>query len=169
MSKYLETGKIVGTFGINGELKVLSDSTTNRFVKGNFLYLGKNTKALEKVEITSTRFHKGLYLVTINNLEDINLVLKYVGMTFYIDREELDDLKENEYYFDDLIGLKVIYNNEEVGMVKDVLDLPAAPALEIIINKIKKQILVPFVGKYFGKVTKEEIEMFNLEEFVDEI
>lgn len=169
MSKYLETGKIVGTFGINGELKVLSDSTTNRFVKGNFLYLGKNTKALEKVEITSTRLHKGFYLVTINNLEDINLVLKYVGMTFYIDREELDDLKENEYYFDDLIGLKVIYNNEEVGMVKDVLDLPAAPALEIIINKIKKQILVPFVGKYFGKVTKEEIEMFNLEEFVDEI
>ena len=44
---YLETGKIVGTFGINGELKVLSDATTNRFVKGNFLYLGKNTKRLE--------------------------------------------------------------------------------------------------------------------------
>ena len=164
MSKYLETGKIVGTFGINGELKVLSDSTTNRFVKGNILYLGKSIKTLEKVEITSARFHKGLHLVTINNIDDINQVLKYIGMLFYIDREELDDLNDNEYYFDDLIGLKVLSNNNIVGTVLDVLDLPSSAVLEIKIDD--KKILIPFVEKYIGSVTKETIEINHLEEFL---
>ena len=164
MSNYLETGKIVGTFGINGELKVLSDASTNRFYKGNILYLGKNINHLEKVEITSSRFHKGLYLITINNIKDINEVLKYVGLLFFIDRDELDDLEPNQYYFDDLIGLKVLSNNEEVGKVIDVLDLPSSSVLELLINN--KKILIPFVEKYIGKVTKETIEILNLEEFL---
>ena len=164
MSKYLETGKIVGTFGINGELKVLSDASTNRFVKGNQLYLGKSINHLEKVMISSSRYHKGMYLVTINDFNNINDVLKYIGLKFYIDRDEMDDLKPNQYYFDDLIGLKVISHNQEVGIVKDVLDLPAASALELDINGQK--ILIPFVEKYIKDVTKSEIIIANLEEFL---
>ena len=164
MSKYLSTGKIVGTFGINGELKVLSDSTTNRFIKGNTLYLGKTLKALEKVTISSARIHKGMNLVTINNLNDINEVLKYIGYTFYIDREELDDLKENEYYFDDLIGLDVVSNNKVVGKVIDVLDLPASAVLELEVDN--KKLLIPFVSNYIGEVTKESLEILHLEEFI---
>ena len=79
MSKYLETGKIVGVFGLKGELKVISDSTTNRFFKGSELYLGRNIKNLTKVTISSARIHKGMYMVTINELYDINLVEKYVN------------------------------------------------------------------------------------------
>lgn len=164
MSKYLETGKIVGSFGINGELKVLSDASTNRFVKGNHLYLGKNINHLEKCEITSSRFHKGMYLVTINNINDINDCLKYVGLKFYIDREEMDDLKPNEYYFDDLIGLKVISKDIEVGTVLDVLDLPSSSVLEIALEH--KKILIPFVAKYIQDVQDGKIIIANLEEFL---
>lgn len=165
MSNYLETGKIVGTFGINGELKVLSDATTNRFVKGNTLYLGKNTKSLEKVEITSTRFHKGMYLVTINNLNNINLVEKYVNFIFYIDRDEMNDLKENEYYFVDLIGLKIVdTKNTEYGVVTDMLDLPSSSVLEANING--KRILIPFVKNYIKEVTNIYIMIDHLEEFL---
>jgi ribosomal 30S subunit maturation factor RimM len=73
MSKYLETGKIVGVFGLKGELKVLSDSSTNRFVKDNYLYLGKKETKLQKVKISSSRLHKGMYLVTIDELFDIKV------------------------------------------------------------------------------------------------
>ena len=165
MSNYLETGKIVGTFGINGELKVLSDATTNRFVKGNTLYLGKNTKSLEKVEITSARFHKGMYLVTINNLNNINLVEKYVNFIFYIDRDEMNDLKENEYYFVDLIGLKIVdTKSTEYGVVTDMLDLPSSSVLEANING--KKILIPFVKNYIKEVTNIYIMIDHLEEFL---
>ena len=166
MSKYLETGKIVGVFGLKGELKVISDSTTNRFFKGSELYLGRNIKNLTKVTISSARIHKGMYMVTINELYDINLVEKYVNQTFYIDRDEMDDLEENEYYFDDLIGLKIIDGNKnEYGEVVDVLDLPSSAVIEIKLKNDKK-IMIPFVGVYINDVTKEYILIERIEEFL---
>ena len=161
MSKYLETGKIVGVFGLKGELKVLSDSSTNRFIKDNYLYLGKKETKLTKVKISSSRLHKGMYLVTF----DINLVEKYVGCNFYIDREELDDLEDNEYYFTDLIGLKVInQHNEELGTVIDVLDLPTSAVLEIKLKNDKK-CMIPFVKEYITDVTDEVILINEIEGF----
>lgn len=166
MSKYLETGKIVGTFGLKGELKVISDSTTNRFVRGNELYLGKNPNHLIKVKISSVRMHKGMYMVTINELYDINLVEKYINHLFYIDRDEMHDLKENQYYFDDLIGLKVIDKDNVVyGNVIDVLDLPAQAVIEIKLEN-DKTIMIPFVNIYIGDVTNEHIVINHIEEFL---
>lgn len=165
MSKYLETGKIVGVFGLKGELKVISDSTTNRFKKGNKLYLGKCEKNVIPVEITSARMHKGLHLVVINNLEDINLVEKYVNQYFYIDREEMHDLKPNEYYFDDLINLNVKDEQGNIyGKVIDMLDLPSSAVLEVMFGD--KKIMIPFVAAYIKDVTKEDIIVTRIEEFL---
>lgn len=165
MSNYLETGKIVGVFGLKGELKVLSDSSTNRFVKDNYLYLGKKETRLTKVKITSSRFHKGMYLVTIDEQFDINLVEKYVGCNFYIDRDELDDLEEDEYYFSDLIGKKVVnQNNEELGEVIDVLDLPTSAVLEIKLINAKK-CMIPFVKEYIEDVKDDTIYINEIEGF----
>ena len=165
MSKYLETGKIVGVFGLKGELKVISDSTTNRFFKGSELYLGRNIKNLTKVTISSARIHKGMYMVTINELYDINLVEKYVNQIFYIDRDEMDDLEENEYYFTDLIGLKVInQNNELLGTVIDVLDLPTSAVIEVSLENGKKS-MIPFVKEYIKDVTADTIYIDEIEGF----
>ena len=166
MSKYLETGKIVGVFGLKGELKVISDSTTNRFVEGAELYLGRNVNHLTKVKISSVRVHKGMFMVTINELYDINLVEKYVNNYFYIDRDEIDDLEENQYYFDDLIGLTVIDGkNSEYGKVIEVYDLPASVVIEIQL-KTGKTVMVPFIDIYINDVTKEHILIERIEEFL---
>lgn len=164
MSKYLLTGKIVGVFGLKGELKVISESDTNRFIKDNELYLGKNETKLQKVKVSSSRVHKGMYLVTINDLFDINLVEKYVGLNFYINREEMDDLEDGEFYLDDLIGLKVINQNKEVlGPVVEVLDL-YHPVIEIELKNGKK-ILMPFVKEYVKGVDEEYIYIEEIEGF----
>ena len=164
MSKYLLTGKIVGVFGLKGELKVISESDTNRFIKDNELYLGKNETKLQKVKVSSSRVHKGMYLITINDLFDINLVEKYVGLNFYIDREEMDDLEDGEFYLDDLIGLKVINQDKEVlGPVVEVLDL-YHPVIEIELKNGKK-ILMPFVKEYVKDVDEEYIYIEEIEGF----
>lgn len=164
MSKYLLTGKIVGVFGLKGELKVISESDTNRFIKDNELYLGKNETKLQKVKVSSSRVHKGMYLVTISDLFDINLVEKYVGLNFYIDREEMDDLEDGEFYLDDLIGLRVINQNKEVlGPVVEVLDL-YHPVIEIELKNGKK-ILMPFVKEYVKGFDEEYIYIEEIEGF----
>lgn len=77
-------GKIVATFGIKGELKVYSESDflDFRFRNGAKIIL-RNGKTTKEVEVTSSRVHKQYTLITVNHLNDINLVLNYVGSSIY--------------------------------------------------------------------------------------
>ena len=72
---------ITGTFGIKGELKVYSESdfVEYRFRKNAKIYLSDNLE----YTVSSSRTHKGNVLITINDINDINLVLDKVGMKIY--------------------------------------------------------------------------------------
>lgn len=150
---YIEVGKIVGTHGIKGELKVLSDSDfkAERFKKNNILYIEINNDYKE-VKITSYRPHKNVELITINNLFDINDVEKYIGKMLYIKKEQLKKLTKDEYYYMDLIGLEVVSSESEViGIVKDIMRLPQGEVL-VVYNSSNKRILIPFVDEFIVDV-----------------
>lgn len=155
--KYLEVGKIVTTHGIKGELKVsITTDTLSRFNVGNKLYLKKGSEYIEVI-IDSFRMHKGMALITINNLKNINDVLAYVGLFLYVNREELDDLNEGQYYYEDLIGLDVYDKTVEsgkIGEVIDVIEVPQGEILRIKLNNGKKG-LVPFVDEFIIDVDIE--------------
>lgn len=153
--RYLEVGEIVSTHGIKGELKVkIITDNLERFKKNNKLYLGDNK---EIVTINSSRTHQGMMLITINNLTNINDVLGYVNKMLYIDRDE--EIDKDAIYFDDLIDCKIIVNDNEVGVVKDVYDLPQGPLLEVKLNECNngKEVikLVPYVSEFIKETDIE--------------
>lgn len=155
--KYLEVGKIIATHGIRGEVKVSLTTSfpEERFEKGNVLYIGENGK-YKKIVIDTFRVHKGLGLVSFNNLTNINDVLDDVGKTIYVDKESLDELGEDDFYFDDLIGLTAITDsNEKIGEVVDIIEVPQG-AILVIKKNDKKEALVPFVDEFIGDVDLEE-------------
>lgn len=154
-------GKIIGTFGIKGELKVFSESDfiDQRFKKGNELILKSNKSELT-VKISSFRIHKNNVLITINNLFNINDVEKYINYDIYTIQElELD---EDDYYIDDLIGLDV-YNEQNIliGKVIDVISIPSNDILEV--ETKDKKILIPFINDYIieinDKIIIKEMEL----------
>lgn len=151
-------GKIVGTHGIKGELKVKSDTSFDRFKKGNVLYIEKE----EKIIINSSRVHKGLHLITINGLTNINDVLMYVNKNIYVPHDR-SELGEGEYYYEDLIGL-ICYdsNKEEIGEVIDLQEVPQGLILEI--RGKEKTILIPYVDEFI-----EEIDLDNKKILINEI
>lgn len=143
-------GKIVGTHGIKGELKVKSDTSFDRFKKGSKLYIDKK----EEIIINTHRQHKGMELITINNLNNINDVLCYVGKEIYVphDRDELD---EGEFYYEDLIGLECYDSkNNLIGTIIDLQEVPQGIILEI--KGEKKNILIPFVDEFVRDINLEE-------------
>jgi len=155
---YIEVGKIVGPHGIKGELKVLSDSDfkSERFKKGNVLYLKINDEYKE-VKVSSYRPHKNLDLITINNLFDINEVLKYVNKDLYVKKDQLEKLNIDEYYYTELIGLEVVsLENELIGVVKDIMRLPQGEVL-VVYNSNNKRILIPFVDEFIVEVKNKVI------------
>ncbi len=143
-------GKIVGTHGIKGEVKVINESDFDRFVVGNTLYVYKNNK-YEPIVIDSVRYHKKFVLITFNKHTNINEILDYVNTKIYIDKHE-DDLEDDEYYFEELIGCKTYDQfNEYIGVVKDILILPTQEVLEIE-KENGKIVMVPFVEAFMKDI-----------------
>ena len=154
-------GQITGTFGIKGELKVYSESdfVEYRFRKNAKIYLSDNLE----YTVSSSRTHKGNVLITINDINDINLVLDKVGMKIYAPSDDEPPLNDEEYYIDDLVGLKVINQHDEnIGTVKDVIEIPSGYLLEIIDDK-DNRFLLPFVDEYITEITDDSIIINEIE------
>ena len=156
-------GKIIGVFGIKGELKVYSESDfiETRFKKGAKLIL-KNKKTSKEVIVSSMRIHKKTILITIDNLFDINKVEEYVGYEIYANKEDDLELDEDEYYLDDLVGLDVYDEFDEyVGVLNDFIEVPQGYIMEIK-NKGKK-VLIPFVDEHIVDIEEDKIIVKVLE------
>ena len=119
MNEMIYIGKTVSTFGIKGELKVISDfEYCDRAYQVNKKILINN---IEHV-ISGIRYHKNYVLLKIDNLNNINDILKYVGFNIYIKRIDLG-LKGCEYLYKDLINSEVIDDdNTKLGKVIEVLN-----------------------------------------------
>lgn len=149
----LTIGKIVNTHGIKGELKVLSNSDfiEERFAVGSevYLYFGK-----EKLTFTidSFRMHKGCVLVTFEGYHNINDVEKYKGLDLLVDVDGSDD---DDYYYFELEGCEVYYQDELIGVVSEILESEAHEILRVSrVNE--KDVLIPYVERFILDVDVEE-------------
>src|SRR5690554_4401580 len=163
---YIYVGTITGTHGIKGEVKVKSDSSfkAERFKKNNTLYL-KYKNEMTKIAIDSYRTHKNFDLITFNNITDVNEVINYVNCDIYVHKNQLADLGQEEYYYHQLIGLKVVQTNGNIiGKVVDIQDVPQGEIL-VIEKKDGKQRLVPFVDSFINNIDlkKQEIVIIPIE------
>lgn len=142
MKDKLYVGRVVGTHGIKGELKVSSDIEISDkvFTCGNKLYFEELTNAYE---IESVRFHKDNYLVLLKGFNNINDVLFLNKKKVYINREDV--LNDSEYVLDDLIGFKVICDDTEYGVIKDY-DLNSSYATFLVEGD--KRFYLPNVPSY---------------------
>ncbi len=144
MNEMIYIGKTVSTFGIKGELKVISDfEYCDRAYQVNKKILINN---IEHV-ISGIRYHKNYVLLKIDNLNNINDILKYVGFNIYIKRIDLG-LKESEYLYKDLINSEVIDDdNTNLGKVIEVLN-----GNNVLIKvKGSKEFLIPLIDNYISK------------------
>ena len=146
--KFINIGKIVNTHGIKGELRILSDfKYKDKVFKKDFkFYIGKDK---EELIVNSYRHHKIFDMVTFNDLNDINLVLKYKGKEVYINEEDLD--LDGEIYIDNLIGYKVLVGDKDIGVVTDVMHMKANDILRV------NDILIPYVKEFIIKIEDNTI------------
>ncbi len=162
--KYLNVGKIVTTHGIKGEVKIkIETDDLSRFDKNNKLYLGKDEKNIQKeIIVNNARMQKDMILLSFNNITNINDVLEYVGLNLYVNIDEVR--KDDEIYYDDLIGCNAIVDNKVIGVVEDVMEVPQGEILRI--KKINgKTALVPYVDEFIASVdiNKKEIVINPIE------
>lgn len=141
----IPVGRIVGAFGIRGQVKVepLTDFA-ERFDKGRTLYLDG-----EPLEIKSTQFHKNQFLLGFAEVPDATAAERLQWKTLEADDMELE-LEEDEYLTRDLIGLMVLTEEgRPLGKVDDVLPYPAQDVIVV------GNIMIPAVKEFVKEVDLE--------------
>ena len=138
--KYVIIGKIVNTHGIKGEVRILSDFPykSKVFKTGMKIYIGKSK---EEKEITTYRPHKKFDMIKMNDLDNINDVLKYKGQYVFINKSNLV-LGNSEYLDEDLIGKDIIMNEKNIGKVKKVLRYNKNNLF--LVNNTQKDVYIPY-------------------------
>lgn len=113
----IKIGKIVNTHGIKGELRLLSKFPYKDkvFIKGMIIYIDKDSKEV----INSYRKHKNFDMITLEGYNNINEVLKYKGKNVYVDSNDIK-LDNDKYLDEELIGLSIIYENMERGIITNI-------------------------------------------------
>jgi len=148
---YLSIGKIINFFGIKGEAKV-GYSDEKRLKETKVVYMLDDPTKI-KLEISSVRFHKNFAIVKFKEIDDINELMQYKGQRIFISKNEiLNNLEEDEFLVDDLIGCSV-YNekDEKIGVVVALSENSSQDLLNIK-NGFGKIDLVPFVNEFFPVV-----------------
>ncbi len=133
MNDYVFVGKIINTFGIIGELKVLSDfEFKERVFKKDFnIYIGEDKI---KEVVNTYRHHQEYELITLMGYNNINEVLKYKGNDIYIKRSDLK-LEDDEYLLSDLIDLDVYDEDKYIGKVIDYTETKEYYLLKVHLDK----------------------------------
>lgn len=122
--QFLETGKIVTTHGIKGEVKVMPWCDDPQiFLELKKLYLEKGKK---EILIDGARLQKNMVLLKIRGIDDMTAAQSMRGKVIYLNRDDIK-LEEGEYFIQDLIGLEVsdVDSGKVYGELVDVSETGA--------------------------------------------
>ncbi|MCI6735990.1 ribosome maturation factor RimM [Aerococcus viridans] len=148
--QYYLVGKIVNTQALRGEVRVMAttDFPEERFKIGAILAIFNGNKLVETVEVDGHRLHKNFNLLHFKGKDNINDVEKFKGFDLKVagTEREADELDENEFYYDDIIGLEV-YTTDEIylGKVREITSLPSNDVWAIQRPNKGKDILIPYI------------------------
>ena len=150
-SEKILIAKIQAHQGLNGWLKIYSYSESiEKFSKYKYFFVLNNKKYI-RLDVEDSLINKSIKIKfkNFNSREDSN---DYIGKDIYISEDQLDKLKENQFYWNDLIGLNVYLDNEEkIGVVTDMIETGSN---DVLVIKGDDEILIPYI---FGESVKNVI------------
>lgn len=152
---YLEAGKVVGTHGVRGELRVEPWCDSPDFLKQfSTLYWKKD---LRPAVVESARVHKHLVLLKLQGVDSVEAADALRGQVLCFQREDAAPLPEGRYYWQDLLGLSVF--DEETGVLRGKLtDIFATGANDVyeVTDAQGKKTLVPAVPAVVSRISLDE-------------
>lgn len=126
MSEILKAGRFLGAFGIKGWVKVHSDTSPEENILGYRPWYLLRGGQWQEVEVAEGALNSKGPVVRLRGMEDRNAAETLNGVEIGIPASALPKLRRNEFYWRDLIGLKVV-NTQGVllGVVDHLLETGA--------------------------------------------
>ena len=139
MAEYLETGEVVTTHGIHGELKIYPWADSPDFLlQFRSLRIGATD-----YKVASSRVQGTCVLVKLKEIDTVEAASALIHSTVYFDRTGITP--ESGYFIADLIGLDVRCEGESIGTLKEVLQYPGN---DVWVVRGKREYLIPSVPSF---------------------
>lgn len=153
IKKYLETGKIVGTHGIRGMVRVQAWSDSGEFLTEfkRFFLSPDGEKELKAQKIQP---HGGVVLIAFKGVDTVEQAESLRGKILYISRDDIS-LPDGRYFIDDLLGCEVFDadSGEKYGEISEVSQTGANDVWHI--KSGDKEYLLPAINEVIVTVDPE--------------
>ena len=147
--RFLEAGEVVGTHGIQGEVKILPWADGPEFLLGfKTLYLNGKPYA-----VRSSRVHKTCVLAKLEGIDTPEQATLLRKQVVTVDRTGVK-LPDGAVFIADLIGCRALDDDgNEFGKITDVLTMPSS---DVYVIKGEKTYMIPAVKAFVREVNVAE-------------
>lgn len=143
--KFLETGKIVGTHGVRGMVRIQHwCDSAEFFCSLKNLYLDENGR--EKLIVISAKPHGNVVIASLEGVDSIETAETYRNKVLFMRREDAG-LEDGQYFISDLLGCEVFDADSEklLGRISDVSQTGANDVWHI--KSGDKEYLIPSIDE----------------------
>jgi 16S rRNA processing protein RimM len=119
-------GRVVKAHGIRGEVAVnVQTDLPDRFDDGTTVVVGGAPRVIE-----SSRPHQGRLLVRFDGVHDRTQAELLRGRLIEAEARELED--SDTYFVHELVGMRVVLDDRDLGEVSALIELPAAAGYDLL-------------------------------------
>jgi len=157
----IDIGKISNSHGINGEVKLFPYTNLSEviFALDNVLLFHPEKKKFFFSKVIEVKPSNKLYILRFQGVETISEAKNLQGFEVYIDKKEMPEIEDSEYYIYELIGMLVKYEDGEiVGEVKDIMQTKANDILMIekkVTEYKSEETLIPLIQNFIVEMDKK--------------
>lgn len=155
-SNLIDVGRIAGVFGVKGWLKVISHTEKEENMLRYSPWWLKTRHGFKAFEVDDHKFRKGGLIVHFKGLDDRDEAAQFNLVNVAVERSQLPELEDGDYYWRQLIGMKVISEYEGgtflLGQVSTMMETGANDVIVVQPSPDSvddRERLLPYVLKEF--------------------
>jgi len=148
----LEIGRIVRCHGLAGRVKVLSYLESQE-VLDNLpeVFVGRGSRETVPFSVDAVQIGREFFFLKLVGIEDRDAAAKLVLSSVWIPSEKMKKLPEGEYYWRELIGLRVVTEEgRSLGRIESIF--PTGSNDVYVCRAAEKEILLPAIGEVVRKI-----------------
>lgn len=136
-------GKISGVFGIKGWVKVFSYTQPRENILQYRPWLLKQRGVWQKMTPLDGRAQGKGVVAHLQGFDDPDMAQTLIGCEIGMYRSQLPELDSGEYYWNDLIGCRVVsVEGIEFGQVKYLIETGSN---DVLVVEGEQEVLIPFI------------------------
>jgi 16S rRNA processing protein RimM len=151
----LEVGVVVGIHGLRGDVKIRPLPTGDLALPGaREIYLKDSRDFLVAYKTVRSSQHKQNVLLRLAGMENLAAAESLVGASIWMAKADLPELDDEQYYWSDLEGLKVV--DQQLGALGRVVGMFATAAHDILeVDSPAGEILIPAIEPFLVRVDRD--------------